>query len=229
MPPPAEVPAEQIDAAVPPQREKLSYWERRKNSVYIHAAQAVCRRFGNSPRSVLDVGSNGTPTLEWHRQSAERLLSLDMNKPYRAEGVESVRTDFLKFESDTKFDLVTCFQVLEHVPNPKAFAQKLLSMGDVVVASVPYKWPEGRCALHLHDPVDRKKMHAWFDREPNYSYVSKEIERNSLERLIHVYLMNQPPPKKRRGKKSSSASGPRAPLYRRLLRRLRRELRQRLG
>jgi Methyltransferase domain len=199
------------------------YWERRKNSVYLHAAQAVCRRFGEGPATVIDVGSNGTPTLEWHRESAKRLVSVDLVRPYRAEGVESVVTDFLAYEPDTKFDLVTCFQVLEHVPEPGPFARKLLTLGKVVVISVPYKWPKGKCKEHPNDPVDEAKLRDWFGRRPNFSHLSKEIEFDRKARLIHVYYPGRPPKKKRAPNPPAGKHGrskKKSPLHLRLLRRV---------
>src|SRR5690606_15311883 len=134
----------------------------------------------------LDVGSNKTPTLEWHRPSAERLVSADLSRPYRAPGVEALVCDFLAYRPDEPFDLVTCFQVLEHVPAPAAFARHLTNVGHVVVASVPYKWKKGKCKYHLHDPVDEEKMRHWFGSEPEFSYVAREL--NGIERLIDVYV-----------------------------------------
>lgn len=163
---------------------KNNYWKNRKDSIYLYAARQICRKF-IVPASVLDVGSNGTPILEWQRDCAKRLVSVDQGKPYIAEGIESLKQDFLDYEENEKFDLVTCFQVLEHVPDPYVFSQKLLRLGKCLVVSVPYKWKAGRCEQHLHDPVDEEKMLIWFGREPDFSYISREL--NNLRRLIHVY------------------------------------------
>ena len=162
-----------------------SYWQRRRRSIYLFAARQICANRCGKPKSVLDVGSNATPTLEWHRKTATRLVSVDLRRPYAADGVESLKCDFLKYEPDIRFDLVTCFQVLEHVPDPQAFATKLLELSGIAVVSVPYKWPKGKCKYHLHDPVDARKMLKWFGREPDFSYVATEL--NSVNRLIHVY------------------------------------------
>lgn len=165
---------------------KRSYWERRKNSVYLHVTQRVCAKFAPRPDSVLDVGSNGTPTLEWHRSSAARLVSLDLRRPYVADGVESITDNFLKYQPRERYDLVTCLQVLEHVPDASKFAQHLLSVGKIVVVSVPYKWRKGLCKEHVHDPVDRFKMYRWFRRWPTYSYIAREVH-PERSRLIQVY------------------------------------------
>ncbi|HLT90453.1 MAG TPA: methyltransferase domain-containing protein [Woeseiaceae bacterium] len=162
-----------------------TYWQRRRNSIYLFAARQICARERRNPTAVIDIGSNATPTLEWHRKSGARLVSLDLRRPYVAEGVESLTCDFLEYNPATSYDLVTCFQVLEHVPDPAAFARKLLAIGKTVVVSVPYKWKKGRCKYHLHDPVDERKMKKWFGRDPDYSYIAKEL--NNVARLIQVY------------------------------------------
>jgi hypothetical protein len=74
-----------------PKLPKNTYWDRRDDSIYLHASRQICAKFAKSPKSVLDVGSHGTPTLEWHRAPGTRLVSLDLKRPYRAEGIEAIR------------------------------------------------------------------------------------------------------------------------------------------
>src|SRR5688572_22799036 len=112
----SNVSAESLPSAPKLGGAKPTYWERRKDSVYLAAAKVICAKYSQGPGSVLDVGSNRTPTLEWHRADGTRLVSVDLKRPYVAPGVESVTGDFLKYEASAPFDLVTCFQVLEHVP-----------------------------------------------------------------------------------------------------------------
>jgi hypothetical protein len=172
--------------AVPVERSDGGrYWRKRKDAIYLFAARLVCQRYCPGPKSVIDIGSNRTPILEWHRRSATRLVSLDLRRPYAAPGVESRTCDLFQYRPDGTFDLVTCFQVLEHVPDPVAFAGKLQELGRVIVVSVPYKWKKGKCKSHVHDPVDEAKMRSWFGREPEFSYVATEL--NKIARLIHVY------------------------------------------
>jgi hypothetical protein len=168
-----------------PSSKAASYWEKRKDSIYLHAARQICLKYAPSPAGVLDVGSNRTPTLEWHRETALRLVSLDLRRPYEAAGVESVISDFIAYQIDEPYDLVTCFQVLEHVPNPAPFARKLLVSGKTCIVSVPFKWKAGKNKEHIHDPVDAEKMLHWFGREPDYQYLATEL--NKVRRLIQVY------------------------------------------
>lgn len=133
---------------------------------------------------MLDIGSRGTPILEWFRAPGVRLVSLDLVEPYHADGVESVTADFLEWHAE-RFDLVLCLQVLEHVPDAGAFALKLLAVAETLVVSVPYRWRPGACKEHVHDPVDEGKMRAWFRREPVFSYLAREPR--GTERLVQVY------------------------------------------
>lgn len=166
-------------------RRRRTYWQKRKDLIYLFAARQICTYKCGKPDSVIDVGSNATPTLEWHRATATRLVSVDLHRPYIAEGVESITSNFLEYTPEEHFDLVTCFQVLEHVPDPVAFARKLLEIGSTVVVSVPYKWAKGRCKHHLHDPVTERKMKKWFGRRPDFSYLATEL--TGVKRLINVY------------------------------------------
>jgi 2-polyprenyl-3-methyl-5-hydroxy-6-metoxy-1,4-benzoquinol methylase len=165
------------------------YWEQRKDAIYIYITKQICRKSCFNPISVIDIGSNSTPTLEWHRKNGVRLVSLDLENPYISEGVESIRADFIDYILDQRFDLLTCLQVLEHVEEPEKFAQKLLNSGKVLVVSVPYKWSKGACVYHIHDPVDEKKMFDWFGKPAVFSYIAKEL--SGVERLIQVYHGNK--------------------------------------
>ena len=134
---------------------------------------------------MLDVGSAGCPYLEWFQHIGVR-VSLDAERPYEATGIESIREDFLHWPVNRTFDIVTCLQVLEHVEQPAAFARKLLAAGNTVIVSVPHEWPADSVSGHRHDPVTERKMRSWFGREPNFSYVCREVVTHS-DRLIQVY------------------------------------------
>ncbi len=163
----------------------LSYWEERKNFLCYQVVRIIATGVAGDARSVLDVGSSGCPYLDWFPE-AEHRTSLDLRKPYVAEGIDSVTSNYFTWDVDRQYDLVLCLQVLEHVRKADEFAQKLLASGKIVVASVPYKWSEGSVSSHVHDPVDEAKMRAWFGREPNYSYICTEVN-SGARRLICVY------------------------------------------
>ena len=162
-----------------------AYWDRRKEYLYYQVVRALAHGLSQDAKSIVDIGSAACPYLDWFPHVPER-VSLDLHRPYEAPGIIPVTADFLSWEPGRRFDLVTCLQVLEHIPDATAFAQKLLLTGDIVVVSVPYRWKPGRARTHVQDPVDEKKMRAWFGRDPNFEYVCREVTLNA-DRLIQVY------------------------------------------
>jgi hypothetical protein len=160
------------------------YWARRMDLLYMQVSRQLALRIAGNARSVVDVGSLNTPVLEWLPGVPER-ISVDLMEPYRAVGVRSVVSDFLTWEPGRRFDVGLCFQVLEHVPDARSFAQRLLKLFDVAIVSVPYRWPEDKSKYHVHDPVDEAKMASWFDREPNWSSVVDELD--GQQRWVAIY------------------------------------------
>lgn len=151
---------------------RQEYWERRADSLYLQYVFFLARVVGRDARSVVDVGSNDCPYLEW-LDWIPRKVSIDIEAPYQADGVEGHTGDFLEVELNEDFDLALCLQVLEHVPDVVAFARKLLATAPHLIISVPYCWEPGE-ADHIHDPVDENKVAAWFGRKPNYRIVVRE-------------------------------------------------------
>jgi hypothetical protein len=161
------------------------YWMRRKNYLYYHVVGLLARRLAIGAQTMIDVGSAGCPYLEWFPNVPSR-TSLDLRRPYAAPGIDSIRADFLCWKAPHIYDIALCLQVLEHIPDAGAAARKLLALAEVVVVSVPYQWPAGQQKGHLHDPVDETKMEQWFGRQPNFSYLCREVATDA-DRLIQVY------------------------------------------
>lgn len=170
------------------------YWAEREDLLYYRYVDYIARTVGRDASSLLDVGSGNCPYIEWFFWINKK-YSVDLQSPYSSENVIGIEGNIHTLSFAEKFDLVTCLQVLEHVPDAKAFAQRLLELGKTLIVSVPFKWPEGKAPGHIHDPVDAAKMRAWFQREPNYSIVVREpFLWVNHERLICVY--DQDPLKK---------------------------------
>ena len=165
-----------MDASQPPPTdaagERRAYWDRRADSLYLQYVFFLARVVGREARSVIDVGSNDCPYLEWLDWIPQK-VSVDIDAPYSSPGVEARKGDFLDLDIRESFDLGLCLQVLEHVPDVAAFARKLLLTTPHLIVSVPYRWEPGE-ADHIHDPVDEVKLAAWFGRKPNYRIVMRE-------------------------------------------------------
>lgn len=187
------------------------YWTKRKDHIYLLVVRTIVEQLGKKAQSVIDVGSNGCPYLEWFDWVDDR-TSIDIRNPYSSATVDSVKADFLDWEPDKKYDMSLCLQVLEHVDDAFLFAQKLLDLSELAVVSVPYKWPAGRTTGHIHDPVDENKMRQWFGREPNFSYIAAEVV-SPVSRLICVYERDETIKYRSLRERSRNLSRPRALNY----------------
>ena len=161
------------------------YWDRRRHMLYYEVIRILAQELGKGAESVIDVGSWNSPTLDWFPDAPNR-TSLDLRLPYHADGIQSLTADFLAWEPDRAYDLALCLQVLEHVPDARAFARKLLTVASVVMVSVPFRWPASRNPHHVHDPVTLDKIVSWFGRRPNFTYLVREPT-SAVERVVCVY------------------------------------------
>jgi hypothetical protein len=141
--------------------------------VYYQYFRFMVRCLANDARSMIDVGSGNAPYLEWFDWIPER-VSVDLKTPYRSDAVRGIEGNIFDLNFDQPFDLCSCMQVLEHVPEPEPFARRLLELGRILLISVPYKWPAGSSRQHVNDPVDLASVTRWFGREPNYNLVVRE-------------------------------------------------------
>jgi len=166
-------------------RQKGSkYWARRQKMVYLFVVEQIAKSIGQNANAIIDIGSNATPILDWFPEVPHK-YSLDPGRPYEAADVVSIKEDFLKWNCEERIDLGLCLQVLEHVKFPQHFAERLMTLCEIAVVSVPYKWPADKTKYHRHDPIDLEKIVKWFGRNPNYQYIAQEI--NGEQRIILVY------------------------------------------
>jgi Methyltransferase domain len=164
-----------------------NYWRDRSDLIYYRYIEYIMRVVGRDATSMIDVGSGNCPYLEWFDWINDR-RSVDIRVPYQSDNVQGIKGDIHNLNFDKKFDLCTCFQVLEHVPDAALFARRLQELAEIVIVSVPYKWPENSTKGHVHDPVTYQKLTDWMGREANYKIIASEpFRRQKHERLIAVY------------------------------------------
>jgi hypothetical protein len=129
---------------------------------YYRRVLELAKRFVPHGGSLLDVGCHECQYIRdfsWF----DKKDAIDIQRIPEIPGVRSIQIDFMDFQPDHLYDLVLCLQVLEHLPNPEAFARKLINSGLFTIVSVPYKWPKGKCKYHCQDPVDELKLKSWFE------------------------------------------------------------------
>ncbi|MFN3825168.1 MAG: class I SAM-dependent methyltransferase [Pseudorhodobacter sp.] len=150
------------------------YWRERSDMIYYRYIDYMVRCVGKDAQRMLDVGSGNCPYPEWF-DWIETRISVDIRVPYASDKVQGIQGDIHELDLGEPFDLVTCFQVLEHVPDATRFARRLLDLGRLLMVSVPYNWPtEPPTPGHVHDPVSDAKLDDWMGREANYKMVVRE-------------------------------------------------------
>ncbi len=167
------------------------YWRKRANMRYYKYFDRIMRGVARDARSMIDVGTGIVPYLEWFDWIPDR-VSVDVNPPYRSETVRGIQGDIFEIEFPQKFDICTCLQVLEHIPDPAPFARRLTELSDLVVVTVPYLWPVGKTKGHVNDPIDMATFESWFGRAPNWRHVVHEPWRRNSRRLLAIYDMADP-------------------------------------
>lgn len=190
-------------AVVPPEAYVGSYktgeyWKKRSDMLYYQCFRYMIGCIGPKARSMIDVGSGNSGYLEWFDWIPER-ISVDIQTPYSSPTVRGIEGDIFTVPLDAPYDICSCMQVLEHVPEPEPFARRLLELGRLVLVSVPYKWPAGKTRGHVNDPVDLAKVTSWFGRAPNYHVMVTEPFSGSKARRLMALFDPSDPERKFRG------------------------------
>lgn len=109
-----------------------NYWRQRSDMMYYRYIDYIMRCVGAKARSMIDVGSGNCPYLEWFDWIPNR-VSVDIRVPYNSEGVKGIQGDIFKISFAESFDICTCLQVLEHVPEAERFAHRLQELGKLLI------------------------------------------------------------------------------------------------
>lgn len=102
------------------------------------------RRFKPSG-SLLDVGAGWGHFLLAAREAGYTVLGVELDEQpflYATQdlGLPVLREDFFKFSSDQRFDIITLWDVLEHIDDPRSFllnCARLQEPGGLLVLQVP--------------------------------------------------------------------------------------------
>ncbi len=178
----------ELDAGLARQAQ-LGYWAARRHMLYYQAVFQYAAVAGHSARNVLDVGCAGTDYVNWFYWIPDRYV-LDYRIANPPPGTTAIETDFLSYKPESRFDLVLCCQVLEHVADPAAFCQNLKNVASNLIVSVPYQWL-GNAPGHINDPVDEAKLQGWMGLQPNGWQIVQEPFRE--RRLIACYNLTEGP------------------------------------
>ena len=134
-----------------------SWWDPKGPSKPLHdlnptRMQYIERVVNLKAAQVLDVGCGGGILSEAMARAGARVLGVDLSRPvldvaelHALEGkvpveYRAVSAEDLAQERPASFDLVTCMEMLEHVPDPAATVRALASLarpgGDVILSTL---------------------------------------------------------------------------------------------
>ena len=180
-----------------------TYFEKRSKYPYYKYVRMLLGVLSYNAKSICDVGSNGVDLISW--LPCKEKVSIDLRNPFSGKGVEGIKANFITCDFQKKFDIVTCFQVMEHIKDDQiyAFANKLLAVAEkLLIVSVPYMWAKGACKYHVQDPVDESKFLSWFDISPEtplkpvfsriiYSVKNSSSDERTIGRLVVVFASSK--------------------------------------
>lgn len=160
------------------------YNEERKDYSYYKVAKSLLLSICREEDSILDVGPRGVDMVSF--LPCREKKTIDLKYPYADENTQGIKGDYLAYDAKGT-DIITCFQVLEHLQDEDAvaMARKLLDEARIAIVSVPYMWEKGRCKWHVQDPVDVDKLVSWFGTTP--VHIQKTTEKDHLSRIVAVF------------------------------------------
>ena len=134
----------------------MSYWQQRTDLNYYRVIREWLEATPGD--SLIDVGAFDTPVATWGQFTTR--YAVDLYSEPDLPGVIGVCDDWIEWAPPFRFDVLTCLQVIEHLPDDavRPFVDRLFARSRVQIVSVPWKWPAGRCKWHLQDPIDDAKF-----------------------------------------------------------------------
>tara|TARA_R110002073_G_scaffold20209_5_gene72802 strand:- start:6689 stop:7195 length:507 start_codon:yes stop_codon:yes gene_type:complete len=163
----------------------IKYAEQRRGMNYYSAVKDAIEQ--HSPgESILDVGCGGTDTVMAGSFKRRYAINKDAIPNWKPDA-ELIIGPWPEVElPQSRFDVVTCCQVIEHLPDEviPEFVSRLEAVAGVLIVSVPYLWPKGLCRYHTQDPVHLSKFRGWFTRKISRLRI---VEDDNLKRLVAVF------------------------------------------
>ena len=169
-----------------------AYWSRRKDYRYWRTALRFATELAPQARTMLDVGGGvtaGCRYLELLPHFERTSIETPDSARRSLEGVRVILEQFEGWESDQRYDVVLCFQVLEHIRDTEGFARKLFSVArQAVVISIPHRWREhGQNQTHCHGDLTASHLQRWTGRSPDRVEIVED--RPGQARLVAAYAI----------------------------------------
>lgn len=158
------------------------------NYTYYKSILRLAEQYAPNARSVIDIGAPWPFVSAFDWIPYKVMLNDRYPKSISSPNIKFIEQNFYEYEPEVKFDLVLCNQVMEHVPDPVSFAQKLMSIGHTVIASVPYMWPDSEVFGHLHHFISHEHFLSWYVFIPCMRFVINKWKRHELTKAMQMHV-----------------------------------------
>ena len=159
---------ERISSAEADMLKSSVYWNQRKDAELYDVIIKILQNEAPRADTVLDVGAYESPLLtriSWVQTKVATDIQARPNVWKHAKGVAFVTGDFLQLEFGTRFDIVICTQVVEHLGDDivRDFVTKLARVTEqTLIISTTHELEAGEIDGHVQDPISQAKFQSWF-------------------------------------------------------------------
>ena len=128
----------------------------------------LARKHSPNALTALDVGAYESPLLsrlDWIPTKVATDIQARPQVWNHIQGIAFVQSDFMKLQLGTRFDLVICNQVVEHLPDSLvgAFVRKLAShTQETLIITTTHELEAGAIKGHVQDPISEAEFRSWF-------------------------------------------------------------------
>ena len=146
------------------------YWRRRRKGALYNTMDTLVWERAARAATALDVGTYESPLLARYYWIPTKVATDLTARPRfwpHIPGIAFVAGDFMQLAFGTRFDLVICNQVVEHLSdsNVTRFVTKLASHtgpGGTLLVSTTHRLPFGVIKGHVQDPISEERFRSWF-------------------------------------------------------------------
>ncbi len=165
-----------------------TYWEKRrkKNKNYYNETVKLAKRHCPQAKTLIDIGNYGCEYVyEFAWIPHKTVLDITDDIFNLPDSIKKIKHDFLSWEPENQYDLVTCLQVLEHFADASPFIERLLRItrGHLLI-TLPYNWPKGYAPDHKYDPMNLASIHNMFPFAFDEEMIVKE--KRGIERFLGI-------------------------------------------
>ena len=145
------------------------YWRKRLQLPLYQRMVQLVRQYAPRALTVLDVGAYESPLVaqfDWIPTKVATDVQMRPQVWRHVPGIAFIVGDFMKLKFGTRFDLVICNQVIEHL-QPDSFVERFVrklaaEIEQTLIVSTTLEMAHGTIMGHVQDPISEAEFRGWF-------------------------------------------------------------------